>query len=919
MRNRIISAFLSLCMLVGLCVSVKAESGNPDEPPVVQNGVTVWDMESLPDSFPDWLIDRYVEMGWRNPGEIASGAGFVTLSGATGKGFGGSRALGWTQNKNEWGNATWVCLGNDRTAKTDWSGAAELYFYIDASELSEALKGELLLYTAANQALRMQPDSTWYYWQNGAWAQSAVSEWNEMQLPAGYSGWLRLPLESVYGSCYLSSVERIGFSFVFSQENATVYLDQFMLDRTSGTEPSEPPILQSGVTVWDMESLPDSFPDWLIDRYVEMGWRNPGEIASGAGFVTLSGATGKGFGGSRALGWTQNKNEWGNATWVCLGNDRTAKTDWSGAAELYFYIDASELSEALKGELLLYTAANQALRMQPDSTWYYWQNGAWAQSAVSEWNEMQLPVGYRGWVRIPITQVYGSCELRNIQRIGFSMVFSSEHVSVYIDHFMLDACTASSSFNRAALEAAKTEVNLVPTAPLADSADYFCTWGTQSIVCGNGKTVRDVLTDEALFGANGWAYFFDAETRRDLTIVLDDGWDLPYSDNGTDNADYYGSFILDETKFPNYGETYPQRLKTLVDKFKAAGWKGVGVWVCCQEDAVHRAGSTWDAAYWAERILWCREAGISYWKIDWGDYCGSTEWRRLISDLAERLYPELVIEHIVPMRGTNDAFGLGDITSLLNQMAEISSFSDVFRTYDVTTQLSMATTFERNARLLAASRNLKGDQLGLINCEDELYLAAALGLSGGIMRSEVNRIAPTDEAARMVRWHRIAPSYDANAYPAAVSDTVLTDTWHFNNDTWDSSINQSTVQQHAPAAVSRGIDLPTANGQEVPFLAASRNPLSGAISVGSFRRTSQESQNHLVYSDVSLNVGALTGKIGVFGVYESLTLTFDTELTGKRILAQDLLGCAAYDITDFVEVNGSTLKIAGDLLQYLGT
>ena len=649
--------------------------------------------------------------------------------------------------------------------------------------------------------------------------------------------------------------------------------------------PDEPPIVQNGVTVWDMESLPDSFPDWLIDRYVEMGWRNPGEIASGAGFVTLSGANGKGFGGSRALGWTQNKNEWGNATWVCLGNDRTAKTDWSGAAELYFYIDASELSEALKGELLLYTAANQALRMQPDSTWYYWQNGAWAQSAVSEWNEMQLPVGYRGWVRIPITQVYGSCELRNIQRIGFSMVFSSEHVSVYIDHFMLDACTASSSFDRAALEAAKTEVNLVPTAPLADSADYFCTWGTQSIVCGNGKTVRDVLTDEALFGANGWAYFFDAETRRDLTIVLDDGWDLPYSDNGTDNADYYGSFILDETKFPNYGETYPQRLKTLVDKFKAAGWKGVGVWVCCQEDAVHRAGSTWDAAYWAERILWCREAGISYWKIDWGDYCGSAEWRRPISDLAEQLCPELVIQHIVPMPGTNDAFGSGDITSLLNQMVEISSFSDVFRTYDVTTQLAMATTFERNARLLAASRNLKGDQLGLINCEDELYLAAALGLSGGIMRSEVNRIAPTDEAARMVRWHRIAPSYDANAYPAAVSDTVLTDTWHFNNDTWDSSINQSTVQQHAPAAVSRGIDLPTANGQEVPFLAASRNPLSGAISVGSFRRTSQESQNHLVYSDVSLNVGALTGKIGVFGVYESLTLTFDTELTGKRILA----------------------------------
>lgn len=462
--------------------------------------------------------------------------------------------------------------------------------------------------------------------------------------------------------------------------------------------------------------------------------------------------------------------------------------------------------------------------------------------------------------------------------------------------------------------------NLIPSHSPFDIVNYVCTWSTQGVVCGNGKTVRDVLTDEALFGENGWAYHFDESIRKDLIFLLDDGWDLPLSENGQDNQDYYGSFILDPIKFPGYGSTYVDRLKTLSDKVKAAGWYGLGVWVCCQEDAAHKtADGRWDENYWIDKILWSKASGICYWKNDWGNHAYTHAWRQFISNIANRYYPELIIEHITGDHGTNDPLGCGTCQPRIENMLHCASYSDVFRSYDVTTQLSAATTMDRVSRILKDIHILPGDHMGLLNCEDELYLAAALGLSAGVMRSKLNGKGDLDEVSRMVAWHRIAPPFDLSAYPNRVSEEILTDVWHFTNDTWDTTIQHKTVKQHAAAAVSRGIALPVVQGDEIPFLAASRNPVTGAVSIVTLRRTSEESANHLVYSDISLNVGALTGPIGIFGVYKTLTLTFDRDITGLTILAQDLKGQTAFDITDLVTLQGNTVILSGALLKTIGT
>lgn len=465
---------------------------------------------------------------------------------------------------------------------------------------------------------------------------------------------------------------------------------------------------------------------------------------------------------------------------------------------------------------------------------------------------------------------------------------------------------------------------LIPADNRFGAPDYCSTWEVQGYVSDRAPkdvTVRDVFTDAAMFGKNGWAYLFPEDIRKDLIITICDAWDLPFSENGVDQSGYFGSFLLDETKFPNYGVTPLERIKTFSKKIKEAGWKGLGLWICCQEDMAHRLpGGKFNKEFWIEKIQWSKEAGIVYWENDWGDYGYTFPWREFISDAAQRLYPELIIEHCVCRPGTNDRLGACDSADLAKEMVDCTAFSDVFRTYDVTTQLTAATTTERISRLLKDGHSLVGPSRGYVCCEDELYMAAALGFTVGIMRHKVSRPNVLDEVIRCIRWHRLAPAFDINDYKSHISEEILTDSWQFTNDTWDASVRNALVHQHAPAAIGRGIALPTASGgEERPRVLASRNSITGAISIATLRRTTVGNANHLVYADVELNAGALTGPVGIFGVYKSLTLRFDRPILGLQIVAQDLAGGNVYDITDLVDISDNSLTVDGELLLKIGT
>ena len=247
--------------------------------------------------------------------------------------------------------------------------------------------------------------------------------------------------------------------------------------------------------------------------------------------------------------------------------------------------------------------------------------------------------------------------------------------------------------------------------------NYWCTWSTQGSTLRKAQKAekttfagdqgvplqRDNLNEEVLFGEDGWAKLFYPNDRAALFLLVDAGWDLPYrtSTHGVKDMSMRGACIPHPDRFPSFKGTPGERLKALNEKVKSFGWRGVGVWIPAHVHGDKAAGRmlTDDEAreVLAEKMRLCREAGVGYWKIDWGMRSNSVEFRRLVSDVRDKVYPGLTIEHCwVPGTPLNDVdtkhgcaqenrgrlVGLKSWEKHRADHADVLAASDVFRTYD---------------------------------------------------------------------------------------------------------------------------------------------------------------------------------------------------------------------------------------------
>jgi hypothetical protein len=118
--------------------------------------------------------------------------------------------------------------------------------------------------------------------------------------------------------------------------------------------------------------------------------------------------------------------------------------------------------------------------------------------------------------------------------------------------------------------------------------------------------------------------------------------------------------------------------------------------------------------------------------------------------------------------------------------------------------------------------------------------------------------------------------------------------------------------------VGRGLQLPEVRCEaEPPFVLAGRFP-NGAVAVASQGRTAPGQNWTFTPADVTVVIGATGAPIGVFGHYRNLLLRFDAPLGKVRVLAQDLAGQDAEDITPEVTVAGNTLILPGPLIERVG-
>jgi hypothetical protein len=500
-----------------------------------------------------------------------------------------------------------------------------------------------------------------------------------------------------------------------------------------------------------------------------------------------------------------------------------------------------------------------------------------------------------------------------------------------------------------------------PSDALTKAYDYFCTWRTQrmqlrpefvktgAVQRDFRVAMRDNLSETVLFGEQGWVTTLYPSVRKNLLFVLDYGWDVPLSSSKPLDVSRFGGMIPDPDRFPSLTGTPPEKLRQLRERVTQAGWKGLGLWVAVQQagegDSLSAPVSNAEA-YWRERARWSRQAGIVYWKVDWGKHAKEETYRAMMTRVAREEAPDLQLEHAFTGDFFNDLesansraggdvgggrFKYAEKGAVLTNTRNLLAISDVLRTYDVAQMLAVSTTLDRAVELLKKN---SGTNRGYLNTEDELYLSVVFHTALGVMRSPlppgrmrlpyfnlVEVYQRNTEVLRAVNWRTLAPVVPAGQSTLLQSDSVLVDTWNFGPR--PDQYNNLTVRQGAPAVVSLAMPLPVVRTfhSAVPFVLASRHP-NGAVAVAALARTSIEKGIHTPLADVELKLTETTKPVGVFGYYNSVKLVFPaaTAMSNVRVMAQDLatLSTKFVDITDRLVIQKNIISIPGTLIQQIG-
>ncbi len=478
---------------------------------------------------------------------------------------------------------------------------------------------------------------------------------------------------------------------------------------------------------------------------------------------------------------------------------------------------------------------------------------------------------------------------------------------------------------------------------------YFCTWMTQGLgrtaqeQLSNTKQTRDYLTEESVFGENGTASVYP-KIKSDLLFVIDDGWDVGYNLHMGRNRDQFGSLIVNDERFPSCTGTPAERLEKLNNLVKNAGWKGLGIWICsnaCGETVHERLSLDDSRKYWRERMLWSKEAGVTYWKVDWGHYERDESFRLMLDEIANEVYPELVIEHagcVQALNGveinnpnSNDSGLFMDWKDEHIHWLNLVKFSKVFRTYDILNQLSIPTTLDRvyNTLRLAYESDTANC---VLNCEDEMYIGAVLGLNLGIMRSKLWRPVDlqtwdptnfryrTTEVERALNWLLyFAPPMGVNEVAVSASEELLTESHNCDERIFAGKYTGKTVKQSAPAIIARGCTLPNVeySEEEKPFIIAARNK-TGAYSVAALYRKLGQEEYRTPLAETTMFIDNVDAPIGIFGYHGKLILKYPLSVKNYRILMQDLASDIAEDITQSVEFLDNCILIDGEIINRIG-
>ena len=453
-------------------------------------------------------------------------------------------------------------------------------------------------------------------------------------------------------------------------------------------------------------------------------------------------------------------------------------------------------------------------------------------------------------------------------------------------------------------------VNLIPTTPSL-APNYWCTWGAETDMAALKqpeatkldpeawtRVIEKYINEESLFGANGWAETFFPKIRGDLFLMFDGGWSTTYS-----------NLVPDVKKFPSFGGDPRDGMRRMNRAVKDAGWRGAGLW--CRD--------TPGGAADVEIMKNLQYGGIGYVKIDVGDMSFD------LLSLRDKLGVKVTLEHVSGidggLNGNTDRDGRYPPLKPDSIQAKVLKHTDVYRIYDLQGPVALPTAIDRVTQSIKVVEGQK-EARALINAEAEVYLAAVLGCTTGIMQHpsfNPKRQSALDQVVRAIRWQRIGTPIASGSGFLRLDNEALTDDWTYSTaDTADARLIGKTVHQGAPARVSRNMQLPAVKAEgEKPFVLATRFP-NGAVAVGALPRVRSGRRAFIPPAAVTIDVAGAKGLIGIFGSFETLTITGRSFPKTGRVLAQDLAGDSATDVISEVRLTGSELEIPGHVITRVG-
>ncbi len=494
-----------------------------------------------------------------------------------------------------------------------------------------------------------------------------------------------------------------------------------------------------------------------------------------------------------------------------------------------------------------------------------------------------------------------------------------------------------------------TTLNLIPE-NAAVTGNYFCTWGAQLNVPEQDSNGPDVAAE--MRNHLTWDFLRDLlsgemqSVRKDLIVVLDDGWDVPYN-TGSGHKNRMGSMCLNPEKFPLFHVPGKpgQSLRKLSDAVQALGYAGAGLWVSGQipwdDDAPYAAPPPETfRRYWEERAAESCEGGILYWKVDWSAECNNPELRQIMTEAVRKYAPGLRIEHALVQQPVKQQ-DAAEFELEKKVIRHTLPYADFFRTYDIMPEFETVTTlFRCDLKFRMACPPQYGAEQ-ILNVEDEPYVAAALGCANGIMRHRkassfcaarfcgrhprLYKPALLDESSRSVLFQRLAPPFglDGSVYRASAEN--LTDSCEFHQDKWP--FLQGICSESAPAVMARNCGLPDVipmSGDDRPFVAAMRHP-NGTYAVSAlprFRSKGPEGESVNVWeippAEIVMRLDSPDCCTGIFGEFASVTFLYPEPVENRQVLLQDPLAESAWDVTSDVKLNGNALTIPGEILRRTG-